>query len=258
MACDDPTTADFRFIPILSNVSTISRNYTVVIFILKPGILNLSILTLEGGLGELWRRIKYGDFFFYEFCVKYAFDISHVKIKNTESSISDLQRQETYRDHRMSNDHWNSYLIILLNIGSFKILTETIKSPKASDILVFSSVSRIKVERSLRLCKIWQDYVRKLRPGISFSGSSSGRKGGPGKQGAEMYGDDIVARFLSSRWIFVARIGACRPIEMHGTSLRFQYGEKFLNGRPVAAQECMEMLRTTSVLYCPTWWLVAG
>lgn len=56
---------------------------------------------------------KYGHFVFYEFCVKYAFDISHVKIKNTESFISDLQRQKAYRDYRKFAD---SYLIILLSI----------------------------------------------------------------------------------------------------------------------------------------------
>lgn len=112
------------------------------------------------------------------------------------------------------------------------------------------------------------EFVAKLRriytvrSGISFSGSFDPTNRIQRKREREKRSKEGIATmvrvFISSRWIFVARIGACRPIEMHGTSLRFQHGEKFLNGRPVAAQECMEMLRTTSVLYCPTWWLVAG
>lgn len=67
MGCDDPTSADFRLIPILSNVSRISRNYTVDILILKPTTLDLSILTLQDGLGELWRRESTETSFFTNF-----------------------------------------------------------------------------------------------------------------------------------------------------------------------------------------------
>lgn len=59
--------ADFRLIPILSNVSRISRNYTVDILISKPTTLDLSILTLQDELGELWRRESTETSFFTNF-----------------------------------------------------------------------------------------------------------------------------------------------------------------------------------------------